>query len=86
MSGGTSIFGVRVLVRLRPSVYDPQGETIRRALHAVPGLEAEAVRQGKMFELEVRAADAAEARARAETIARRALANPVLEDFTVEGP
>ena len=84
MSGQDRAFPVRVLVRLRPSVYDPQGETIRRALASVGGLRVGAVRQGKMFELEIAAVDEADAGRRAREIARRVLANPVLEDFTVE--
>ena len=77
------IFRVRVLVRLRPSVYDPQGEAIRRAIAADSRLSAKSVRQGKMFDLEVKADSPSEAKARAEEIASRVLANPVLEDFHV---
>ncbi len=77
-------FRVRVLVRLRPSVYDPQGEAIRRAIAADPRLGAESVRQGKMFDLEVKAGSPSEAKKRAEEIASKVLANPVLEDFSVQ--
>ena len=77
-------FRVRVLVRLRPSVYDPQGEAIRKAIAADPRLSAESVRQGKMFDLEVKAGSPSEAKTRAEEIASRVLANPVLEDFSVQ--
>lgn len=77
-------FRVRVLVRLRPSVYDPQGEAIRRAIAADPRLNAESVRQGKMFDLEVKAQSPSEAKRRAEAIAEKVLANPVLEDFSVQ--
>lgn len=80
-------FKARVLVRLRPSIYDPQGEAIRRSL-ASAGVEGiESVRQGKLIELEVRADSAEEAEARVREIAARVLANPVLEDHVVEvGP
>ena len=77
-------FRVRVLVRLRPSVYDPQGEAIRKAIAADPRLRAETVRQGKMYELEVKATSPGEAKLRAEEIASRVLANPVLEDYSVQ--
>ena len=77
-------FRVRVLVRLRPSVYDPQGEAIRRAIAADPRLGAESVRQGKMFDLEVKAKSPSEAKSHAEAIASKVLANPVLEDFSVQ--
>ncbi len=76
-------FRFQVEVRLRPSVQDPQGEAIRRAIaHREPG--ALSVRQGKLFELEVEADSEEEARRIADRIARTALANPVLEDASVE--
>ena len=76
-------FQVRVLVRLRPSVYDPQGEAIRRAIAADPHLTTDSVRQGKMFDLKVKAESPSGAKTRAEAIASKVLANPVLEDFSV---
>lgn len=81
MPGGR--YRVRVEVRLRPAIYDPQGEAIRRALAGAGAEEVISVRQGKSFDLEIAAdsADAAEARAR--EVARRVLASPVLEDFEV---
>lgn len=83
MPGGR--YRVRVEVRLRPAIYDPQGEAIRRAL-AGAGAGAEeviSVRQGKSFDLEIAADSAADAEARAREVARRVLASPVLEDFEV---
>ena len=77
---------VRVLVRLRPAIHDPQGETIRRALAGAGETSVLSVRQGKLFELEIAAPSKAEAEARAAEIAEQVLANPVLEDFTVEPP
>lgn len=76
-------YRVRVEVRLRPAIYDPQGEAIRRALTGAGAGEVVSVRQGKSFDLEIAAdsVDAAEARAR--EVARRVLASPVLEDFEV---
>lgn len=74
------IHPIRVLVRLRPKIHDPQGEAIRRSL-GVSGVES--VRQGKVFDLEIEAETPAEAEAKARQLAERVLANPVLEDFTV---
>ncbi len=75
---------IRVLVRLRPQIYDPQGEAIRRALVGSGADGVRSVRQGKMFELEITASTTAEAETKAREVAGRVLANPVLEDFTVE--
>lgn len=76
-------YRVRVEVRLRPSIYDPQGEAIRRALAAGGASGVVSARQGKLFELELEADSAAAAEERAAEIARRVLANPVLEDYAV---
>ena len=72
-----------VIVRLKPQVLDPQGETIRAALDTL-GYDVKEVRQGKYFELSLDAASRREAEAAAKEIAERVLSNPVLETFDVE--
>ena len=74
----------RVYVTLKKSVFDPQGRTIQEALAGLGYSQVLDVRQGKFFELELQAASAREARATAEDVARRVLANPVIEAFRVE--
>ena len=80
---GRERFLIRVEVRLRAAVYDPQGEAIRRALAGAGTEGVISVRQGKSFELELAAAAPAEAEKQAREVARRVLASPVLEDFEV---
>jgi len=74
----------RVFVNLKPGVHDPQGETIRRALHTLGYQGIAEVRQGKFFELSVAATSRAEAEAALGEIAERVLSNPVIESFRVE--
>ena len=74
----------RVFVTLKPSVFDPQGRTIAEALHSLGYARVEDVRQGKYFELDVQAADAAEARTLAAEVADKLLANPVIENYSIE--
>ncbi|MFQ5793021.1 MAG: phosphoribosylformylglycinamidine synthase subunit PurS [Acidobacteriota bacterium] len=74
----------RVVVRLKPEVHDPQGETIRGTLEALGYGKVQEVRQGKTFELSLQASSREEAEAMARDIAERVLANPVLETFEVE--
>ncbi len=74
----------RVFVTLKPSVFDPQGRTIVEALHSMGYAGIEDVRQGKYFELEVAAADSAEAKSLASEVADKLLANPVIESYRVE--
>jgi phosphoribosylformylglycinamidine synthase len=74
----------RVFVTLKKSVFDPQGQTIADALHSMGYASVEDVRQGKYFELDLAAADAAQARALASEVADKLLANPVIESYRVE--
>ena len=76
----------RVLVTLKPSVFDPQGRTIAEALHSLGYGTVQDVRQGKYFELDVVAASPDEARALASEVADKLLANPVIESYRVEIP
>ena len=74
----------RVFVTLKPSVFDPQGQTIVEALHSLGYRGVEDVRQGKYFELEVAADSKENARALASEVADKLLANPVIESYRVE--
>lgn len=73
-----------VTVMLKPGVLDPQGRAIGHALGTLGFANVGEVRAGKVIELELDAADEAAARSQAETMARRLLANTVIERFSVE--
>ena len=74
----------RVFVTLKPSVFDPQGNTIAQALQSLGFGGVADVRQGKYFELDLDVGTAGEARQLASEVAERVLANPVIESFRVE--
>lgn len=74
----------RVYVTLKPSIVDPQGQTITEALHALGYDTVQNVRQGKYFELELEAATTEQARVLAGDVANQLLANPVIESYRVE--
>ena len=74
----------RVFVTLKPSVFDPQGQTIADALHSMGYTGVGEVRQGKYFELEVDAASSDEAKALVGDVADKLLANPVIESYRIE--
>jgi phosphoribosylformylglycinamidine synthase len=75
---------VEVTVIRRPDIADPQGTTIARALHQLGFDEVSSVRVDKVITLDVDADDPESLNARVDDMCRRLLANPVLEDFTVE--
>jgi phosphoribosylformylglycinamidine synthase len=74
----------KVFVTLKPSVFDPQGQTIADALHSRGYGTVGDVRQGKYFELELSSASAEQARALASEVADKLLANPVIESYRIE--
>ena len=77
-------FQARVLVRLRPSVLDPASEAARGAAARLGVDGISKLRIGKAVELELEAADAAEARSQIELLSDRLFANPVIEDWSLE--
>ena len=74
----------RVFVTLKPSVFDPQGQTIADALHAMGYNGIQDVRQGKYFELDIEASSVDQAQTMAAEVADKLLANTVIESFRVE--
>jgi phosphoribosylformylglycinamidine synthase subunit PurS len=75
----------RVFVSLKPTVFDPQGQTICSALNSHGHPTVSAVRQGKYFDIAIKPeTDRAAAEAEIQTIARDVLANPVIEDYRIE--
>jgi phosphoribosylformylglycinamidine synthase len=78
-----SAFRVEVRVMPRAALLDPQGQAVEHALQAL-GFEGVArVRVGKHLVLELAAASADDALARARAMCDRLLANPVTEDYEV---
>jgi phosphoribosylformylglycinamidine synthase subunit PurS len=79
-----SSYEARIEVGHRPGILDPQGGVIERALPALGYANVSDVRVGKSIRLVVTAADPGSARAQVEEMCRRLLANPVIENFTIE--
>ena len=75
---------VTVEITRRPEIADPQGTTIQRALHDLGYNEVMSVRVDRVIHLEVDGDDPAVVQGRVEEMCRQLLANPVLEDFSVE--
>ncbi len=71
---------VRVSVTLKPSLLDSAGRTVGDSLNRLGFDEVHGVRIGKLIELDVERVDEARIREMCEKL----LANPVIEDFTIE--
>ncbi len=74
----------RVTVTLKAGVLDPQGKAIEGALRAMGISGIDAVRQGKLFEVEIGATDRSLARATLTSACEQLLANTVIEDYRIE--
>ena len=69
---------VRVLVRPKSGILDPQGEAVRRALPALGFGEVSSVHIGRLIEMEVESTD------EVEGMCQRLLANPTIEEYEWE--
>lgn len=77
------MYKARVFVSLKKGVLDPQGSTVKSALGALGYDGVRDVRIGKFLDVTLDAPDAASAEEQVREMARRLLANPVLEDFNL---
>src|SRR5665648_464748 len=75
---------VAIYVTPKAGILDPQGVTIERALPALGFEGVSAVRVGRYITLEIEGAEGDELNAQVESMSRRLLANPIIEDFFVE--
>ncbi len=73
-----------VTVMLKDGVLDPQGKAIGHALNNLGFAQVGDVRAGKIIELDLAETDADAAKSAAEEMARKLLANTVIESFRVE--
>ena len=72
-----------VTVMLKAGVLDPQGKAIAHALESLGFAGVRDVRAGKIIEIELAETDPAKAEAAAGDMARKLLANMVIESFQV---
>ena len=78
------LFSAHVQVSLRSSVLDPAGEATRAAAARLGVAGIRTFRIGKSIHVELEAPDRATAQAQLELLSDRLLANPVIEDWSLE--
>jgi phosphoribosylformylglycinamidine synthase PurS subunit len=71
----------KVYIALKPTVNDPQGLTIKGALHNLGFDTVEDVRAGKYMEIKINGKDTNVAKERVKEMCSKLLANPVIENF-----
>jgi len=79
---GSHRFSVSVMPR--EGILDPQGRAVEAALPQLDAASVSHVRVGRRVELSVEAADEEGAREVVERLAGELLANPLVEDWSIE--
>ena len=74
----------RVIVTLKNGVLDPQGQAIEGSLEGLGFVGVNAVRQGKVFDVELSTTDPVSAKTELERMCEKLLANTVIENYAVE--
>jgi phosphoribosylformylglycinamidine synthase PurS subunit len=74
----------RVTVTLKTGILDPQGKAIEGALRSLGVDGIVSVRQGKVFDIEIKGRDRKKAEAALKEAADKLLANTVIENYDVE--
>ena len=74
----------RVTVTLKSGVLDPQGKAIEGALKSLGIAGVARVRQGKVFDIELDAADRAAPERKLSEACEKLLANTIVEDYAVD--
>jgi len=79
-----SQYKIKVEVRLKSGVHDPQGETIKHALGNLGYSGIKSINTGKVFTIVLEAESLEAALETARLYADKLLANPVIEEFSLE--
>jgi phosphoribosylformylglycinamidine synthase subunit PurS len=74
----------RVFVTLKDGILDPQGKAIEGALKSLGINGVESVRQGKIFDIELKTDDRIAAQDLLREACEKLLANEIVENFQVE--
>lgn len=74
----------RVTVTRKPGLSDPEGATTKRALHDLGFTEVGSVSFGRILSLTIEADTEDQAREQIEMMCSKLLANPVMENHTIE--
>ena len=72
-----------ILVRPKRGILDPQGQAVEASLRQL-GFEVTDARIGRVVDVELAAADTADARVQLERMCEQLLANPLIESYEIE--
>jgi phosphoribosylformylglycinamidine synthase PurS subunit len=76
------IYRAKIEVSLKPGHTDPEGNTTQRLLQEL-GYKVSAVNVSKSYSVQIQALSLQEAKAKAEEMAKRLLANPTKDNYSI---
>ena len=76
---------ISVIITLKKDVLDPQGKVIQQTLDGIGFEGINEVRQGKYFEINIKADDKKKAEEKVEEMCKKLLVNLVIEDYKIIG-
>jgi phosphoribosylformylglycinamidine synthase PurS subunit len=74
----------KIYITLKPAVNDPQGLTIKGALHHLGFSSVDDVHAGKYMEIRINEDDSNRANKQASEMCYKLLANPIIENYRFE--
>ena len=74
----------KIYITLKPTVNDPQGLTIKGALHNLGFIEVTSVRAGKYMEIKIEEDSQNKAQQQVDEMCEKLLANPIIENYSFE--
>lgn len=75
-------YRAKIEVSLKPGHTDPEGNTTQRLLKEL-GYSVDTVNVSKTYNIQIEATTAKEAKTKAEEMAKRLLANPTKDNYTI---
>lgn len=75
---------VKVYIKLKPDVLDPQGKVIMNTLYTLGYKDVKDVRASKFFELQINSDNEEDIKKEVEEICDKVLANPNIETYSFE--
>ena len=75
---------VRIVIQNKQGVFDPQGKVVQSGLERLGFGGVHHARVGKVIDLQVDQAPGADLDTKLHEMCRKLLANPVIEDYTIE--
>ena len=75
------MFLAKIYITLKPTVNDPQGQTVLGSLKSLGFVSVDNVSMGKYLEMNLLEGERSQAEEQVNEMCRKLLANPVIEDF-----